>query len=267
MNRIDKKFKELKQRKQKALICFITAGDPNLKVTEMLVKSFEQTGVDIVELGVPFSDPLADGPTIQSASVRALKNRISLSGVLKFVKKIRRRIEVPLVLLTYYNPVFKLGIKRFVEQAVGAGTDGVIIPDLSPEDEPGLLSYARLKGLALILLLAPTSSQRRSKLIARNSEGFIYYVSLTGTTGARKRLSADMAKKVKAIKKITEKPVCVGFGLSKPQHIRTVAKIADGAIVGSALVKLIENNLHNPPRVLNQKVKKLVRRLKKATQC
>ena len=213
-------------------------------------------------MGVPFSDPLADGPTIQAASQRALKNRINLTDVFRLVKRLRRRTELPIALLTYYNIVFRFGIKDFVKQAKLAGVDGAIIPDLPVEEARNLIKIAKKNNFASIFLASPTSDRERIKRISANSSGFIYYVSLTGTTGIRRTLPEELLKKVRQIKRISSKPVCVGFGVSKPEQAREIARVADGVIVGSAIIKVIEKNLGRKDLV--SKVVKFVRRLKEA---
>lgn len=242
MNRIDQKFKQLRSRKKKAFITFITAGDPNLTTTEALVLAFAQTGVDIVELGVPFSDPMADGPTIQAASERALKNGTSLAKILKSVENIRQKSEIPIGLMTYYNPVFHYGEAKFVKDAKQAGVDGLIIPDLPPEEGHSLIKAARKAGLSTVFFLSPTTPKARIKPIAQASTGFIYYVSLTGVTGARTGLSQSIFSNVRTAKRLTNKPICVGFGVSTAAQARDIARVADGVIVGSAIVKEIEAN-------------------------
>mgnify|MGYP001575250797 CR=1 FL=1 len=247
MNRIDQKFKQLKKQGKKAFIAFVTAGYPDLATTAKLVIEFEKNGVDIIELGVPFSDPLADGPVIQEASAYSLKKGTNLPKILDLVKKLRQQVNLPVCLMTYYNPVFCFGDRRFVDKAVASGVDGVIIPDLPLEEAKDFISYANKKGLANICFVAPTSSAARIKLIAGADQGFIYYVSLTGVTGSRKNLSADLRANLAKIKKITTKPVCVGFGISNAAQVKAAAKISDGVIIGSAIVKKIKNNIghHN----------------------
>ncbi|MCQ9208427.1 MAG: tryptophan synthase subunit alpha [Omnitrophica bacterium] len=262
MNRIEQKFKELRQQKKKAFIAFITAGDPNLSTTKRLALEFSQVGVDILELGVPFSDPLADGPTIQAASQRALKNKVNLKDVLGLVKSLRQKTQTPIALLTYYNIIFRFGIKDFVKEAKASGVDGVIVPDLPVEEAGELIKAAKKKSLATIFLLAPTSDKQRIKKISASSSGFIYYVSLTGTTGVRKSLPRELIKQVRRIKRITSKPVCVGFGVSEPAQARWIARVADGVIVGSAIIKRIENNLGQSGLV--PKVTKFVRGFREA---
>ncbi|UCB57667.1 MAG: tryptophan synthase subunit alpha [Candidatus Omnitrophota bacterium] len=243
MNRIDKKFKELRRQKKKALISFITCGDPNLTTTYQLALEFDRGGTDILELGVPFSDPLADGPVIQAASGRALKNKVNLASVFGLVKRVREKSEMPIALLTYYNIIYRFGIKNFVKQARLAGVDGVIVPDLPVEEARELIKEARKGKLATIFLLAPTTEAKRIRQICSASSGFIYYVSLTGTTGVRKTLPEELKRRLRQIKRITAKPVCVGFGISSPQQAAEAAAVADGVIVGSAIIKVIERNL------------------------
>lgn len=264
MNRIDQKFKELHAHKKKAFIAFITAGDPDLKTTEQLVLAFGKAGVDIVELGVPFSDPLADGPTIQAASQRALKKHINLKSILAAVKRIRQKSQIPIALMTYYNPVFHYGEERFARKAKACGVDGLIIPDLPPEEGHNLIRAARQNGLATVFFLAPTTTPRRMKHIVNASTGFIYYVSLTGVTGARQQLPASLTQQVRLAKRLTRKPVCVGFGVSTPAQVRAVAKTADGVIVGSAIVNAIDKNKGKKQLVFN--VARFVRKLSKNLQ-
>ena len=259
MNRIDKKFIQLKKQNKKAFIAFITAGYPDLSVTASLVIELEKKGVDIIELGVPFSEPLADGPVIQEASGYALKKGINLLKILGLVKQLRRHTDLPICLMTYYNPVFCFGEKNFVNKAVAAGVDGVIIPDLPYEEAREFRHYANQKGLANICFISPTSSRERIQAILKVARGFIYYVSLTGVTGSRKSLAADLKTKLAAIKKLTTKPVCVGFGISCAGQVRQVRKISDGVIIGSAIVAKIKENIGN--RNLAQRVGSFVRKL------
>ncbi|MBM3243265.1 MAG: tryptophan synthase subunit alpha [Candidatus Omnitrophica bacterium] len=254
INRIDKKFSELKGRKKGAFIAFIAAGYPNLKVTEKLIIEFEKNGVDIVELGVPFSDPMADGPVISQAYFEALKNNTSLKDIVNLVGRLRRRVDIPILLMTYYNPVFALGEDKFIAQASKNGVDGVIIPDLPPDENKHFMFKAERVGLRPICFISPTTSFKRMKTILKLARGFIYYVSLTGVTGARKSLPVDLRGNVKRIKRNTKVPVCVGFGLSEARQIRQVTGFADGFIVGSAIVSKIKENINNPyliKRVVN----------------
>jgi tryptophan synthase alpha chain len=249
MNRIEAKFKNLKKARKKAFIVFITAGFPSLAITEKLVMELSRIGVDIVELGVPFSDPLADGPVIQDSSQAALKKNVHLVDILRLVKNVRKKTNLAICLMTYYNPVFCFGEKSFVDRALACGVDGVIIPDLPPEEGRTLIRYANKKGLDTICFISPTSTLKRIKLISRVATGFIYYVSLTGVTGTRQRLPQDLINNLKKIKGITHKPVCVGFGVSTPLQVSQIYKAADGVIVGSAIVKKIKDNIGRPDLV------------------
>jgi tryptophan synthase alpha chain len=260
MNRIEAKFKELRRKKQKALVAFITAGYPSLSLTEKLVREFARAGVDIMELGVPFSDPMADGPVIQEASRAALRRGVNLRRILKSVKNIRRHTDIPICLMTYYNPIFCFGEERFAKSAALCGVDGVIIPDLPPEEGSSLLKSARKYNLDLICFISPTTSAQRVKYIARISRGFVYYVSLTGVTGARKKLPAGLTRHIREVKRRTAKPVCVGFGISTPGQVKELSGVADGVIVGSAIVRKIQDNIGRPDLV--QRVVKFVAGLK-----
>lgn len=260
MSRISDKFNELKEQNKKALIAFITAGDPSLKITAELVLELERAGADIVELGVPFSDPLADGPTIQASHLRALKNDVSLDGVFKLVKKLRTRSKIPVVLMLSYNIILRHGIGDFVRDSLKAGVDGVISPDLPWDEAEEFLKAA--KGIDTILLVAPTSTDERAKSIAEASRGFIYLISLTGITGARKSLSEDVQANVQRIRKYSKTPIAVGFGISSPAQISEISRYADGVIVGSAIVRVVENNLGK--RDIVKKVGNFVRSLRRA---
>jgi len=237
MNRIDFTFKNLAQQKKKAFIAFITAGDPDLAATHDLVLAFEKAGTDIIELGVPFSDPMADGPTIQASSMRSLQKGTSLTKVLALVKQLRLKTQIPLCLMTYYNIIFHYGEEKFVKDAKASGVDGIIIPDLPPHEAKVLIAAAKKADLATIFFVAPTTSDERVKQIAQSSTGFIYYVSLTGVTGTNQGIPASSFAHLKRIKKLTTKPVCVGFGVSTAEQVKAMSQVADGVIVGSAIVK------------------------------
>lgn len=264
MNRIEAKFKELKKKKKTTLIPFVMAGDPDLKTTKALVLEMERKGADIIELGVPFSDPIADGPTIQEADIRSLKHRTSLSDVLNLVKNLRRETEVPLVLMTYYNLLYNYGIEKFAIQAKKSGVDGVIAADLPIEEANNLQRYAKRSNLDTIFLASPTSPPQRLKLIAKETRGFVYYVSLTGVTGAREELAEDLVSSLKRLKRLTNKPIAVGFGISRPEHVRKIKRYADGAVVGSAIISVIEKNLKS--KNLVKRVGDFVERLAQACQ-
>jgi len=245
-SRIEKTFKRLKKEGKKAFIPYIMAGDPSLQMTKDIVLLFEKCGADIVELGVPFSDPLADGPTIQRASERALKNGVTLRKVISLVKDVRQKTQIPIVLMTYYNPVFKYREDDFIRDAKDAGVDGVIVPDLPPDEAEDFIKISKKTNLNTIFLLAPTSTEDRIKKVIRASSGFIYYVSITGITGAALLLDGSMEVSISNIKKYTDKPIAVGFGVSTPLEATAVAKVSDGVIVGSAIVKRI----HETPNEL-----------------
>ena len=250
MNRIEATFKRLKASRKKAFIAFITAGFPDLAHTEKLILALEANGADIIELGIPFSDPVADGAVIQEASLWALeRNKVNLSGVLKLVKKIRRKTEVPICFMSYYNPIFIFGEERFLRQAKICGVDALIIPDLPFEEARGLSAIARRLNVDIINFVAPNTDLERIKIISRLARGFIYYISLTGTTGARQSLPADLAAHIQKVKNLCDKPVCVGFGVSTPAQVKLVSKVADGVIVGSAIVKKIKENIGRPDLV------------------
>ena len=224
----------------KALVAFYTAGDPDMDASKEIFAVIEKNGADIVEIGVPFSDPLADGPTIQASSHRSLKNGTTLKKIIRMVADIRKTSELPVVLMTSFNPIFVYGQKEFVADAVKAGVDGVIIPDLPHEEAEEFLAIA--DGLDMIFLLAPTSTPDRIQQIGKISKGFIYYISLTGTTGTKESLSVGLEEKVSEIKNSVSLPVLVGFGISGPEQAAEAAKVSDGVILGSAIVKLIETN-------------------------
>jgi len=218
------------------------AGDPSLDATKEIVLLFEECGADIVELGVPFSDPLADGPTIQRASERALENGVTLRKVLTGVKDVRSTTQIPLVLMTYFNPVFKYGPEMFVNEAKEAGVDGVIIPDLPPDEASDFIRISRRISFDTIFLLAPTSTEDRIAKVTKASTGFIYYVSITGITGASLSLDGSMESLLRKIKNYTDKPIAVGFGVSTPEEASMVAKAADGVIIGSAIIKKLRES-------------------------
>jgi len=242
MNRIDKKFKDLKREGKAALIIYITAGYPSLAKTKELIPELEKNGADIIELGIPFSDPLADGPVIQRSSYLALKSGATLNNIISMVKEVRKKTDIPLVFMTYYNPVLSFGVERFVREAKNAGVDGVIIPDLPPEEASILRKISTKLDFSTIFLLTPTSTENRIKIVSKAASGFIYYVSLAGVTGARAKLPGEIKGKILKIKKITDKPVCVGFGVSNAVQARQISRLADGVVVGSAVINAISKN-------------------------
>ena len=238
MSRIKNRLASLNGNK--ALVAFYTAGDPDMDASKEIFAVIEKNGADIVEIGVPFSDPLADGPTIQASSHRSLNNGTTLKKIIRMVADIRKTSELPVVLMTSFNPIFVYGQKEFVADAVKAGVDGVIIPDLPHEEAEEFLAIA--DGLDMIFLLAPTSTPDRIQQIGKISKGFIYYISLTGTTGTKESLSVGLEEKVSEIKNSVSLPVLVGFGISGPEQAAEAAKVSDGVILGSAIVKVIETN-------------------------
>ena len=242
-SRLDATFTALRARHERALVAYFTAGDPSLALTRKLVVEAARRGADVIELGIPFSDPLADGPVIQRATQRALAAGVTLPRVLELVREMRGEVSVPLVFLTYYNPILAFGLKAFCRTSVEVGIDGVIVADLPPEESGPLRAEAMAAGLDLVHLVAPTSTPERMRKIARASEGFVYMVSLTGVTGERTALATEeLAQQLRALRAITTKPVCVGFGIGTPEQAALVGQLADGVVVGSAIVRLVERH-------------------------
>jgi len=238
--RIKRRFEELGRQGEMGLVAFISAGDPSLEATESFVLALDAAGADVVELGVPFSDPVADGPAIQRSSERALRAGTTLSGVLDLVASIRRKSDVALVLFSYYNPVLQMGIERFARRAADAGADGVLITDLTPEESGEYRRIVRAHGLDTIFLAAPTSTDERLARIAEVSSGFLYVISRTGVTGARESLPEDLPALIRRVRRASELPIAVGFGISLPGQVSVLGGLADAAVVGSALVQEIE---------------------------
>ncbi|MGV2830306.1 tryptophan synthase subunit alpha [Myxosarcina sp. GI1(2024)] len=238
MNSVSDRFKYLRQKSECALIPFITAGDPDLATTAKALEVLAQNGADLIELGVPYSDPLADGPTIQAAATRALGRGVHLDAVLDVVKTVEVKIEIPIILFTYYNPIYYRGVDSFLQQIQAAGVKGLVIPDLPLEEASALLTSASQMGIEVTLLVAPTSSQERINTIATSSQGFIYLVSVTGVTGVRARVASKVKDLLTEMRGITDKPIGVGFGISSPEQARQIKDWgADAIIVGSAFVK------------------------------
>ncbi|MFH1622548.1 MAG: tryptophan synthase subunit alpha [Candidatus Omnitrophota bacterium] len=243
MNRIDKKFRELRNKKKKAFIVYLTVGYPDISTTEKLVMELNKIGVDLFELGMPFSDPLADGPVIQEASTFALKHKINLESVFSLTQRLRKRINAPLVTMGYFNPILNYGIDRFAKNAKISGLDGAIVPDLPIEESTELRKSLNKNNLYLIDFITPTTDLTRIKRISKLSKGFIYYISLTGVTGARDSLPKETTKRLNYLKKFIRIPICVGFGLSKRSQFKAVSRLCDGSIVGSAVIKKIKQNI------------------------
>ena len=239
MNRIKQCFKKLQNQNRKAFIPYITAGDPTLDITEQIVYELEKAGVDVIEFGVPFSDPVGDGVVNQEAAQRALLNNTSLHDVIGLVERLRKNTAVPILLFTYFNPVLAYGIEAFAKDAAAAGVDGVLCVDLPPEEAQEYKQCLDQQDIATVFLIAPTSTDQRIELIAKQCSGFVYYVSRTGVTGEREALETSISAMVQKIKQHTDTPVAVGFGISTPDQAREVAGYADGVIVGSAIVRMI----------------------------
>ena len=241
--RIGQLFERCANEKRKAFVAYLTAGDPNREATVPLVRALERGGADLIELGVPFSDPIADGPVIQRASERALQAGTTLERILEMVREIRRESEIPLLLFSYLNPVLHYGYDRLGREAAAAGVDGILLIDLSVEEAEAPVQQLRSHGLDTVFLGAPTSSDRRLELVGKHSSGFIYLVSRTGVTGEQSSLSAHAIPLIERMRRHTDLPLAVGFGISQPEHVAEVARFADGVVVGSAIVKTIEANL------------------------
>lgn len=262
MSRIETTFATLRGRNETALIPFLMAGDPDLETTLRLARVVEENGADLIEIGVPFSDPTADGPVLQRSAERALRSGTSLARVLELLQQFRRASSLPVVLFGYYNPIFRYGPQRFAADAVCAGADGCLVVDLPPEDADELQQWTNAAGLEMIFLLSPTSGPARVKLVLARARGFVYYVSLTGVTGARATLPTAVAPAVRALRRATTLPVGVGFGISSPDQAAGISEFADAVIVGSAIMKLVEEHRADGDAV--DRVGRFVRALKHA---
>lgn len=239
MTRIGKRFDDLKEQGRKGFVAYITAGDPSLAMTHQLVLELDRQGVDVLELGVPFSDPLADGPVIQEASQRALNAGATLGGVLDLVADVRKETDIPIVLFTYYNPIHRMGVERFVKRAKAVGVDGVLMLDLPPEEGAEYKQVMDENGLDTIFLVTPTTRDARMALLTSKTTGFVYYVSRTGVTGEREHMANTIQEQVARLQAHTDKPIAVGFGISQPHQVAEVAQSADAVVVGSAIVRRI----------------------------
>jgi tryptophan synthase alpha chain len=239
-SRITRRFEELSAAGELGLVAYLTAGDPTLEASETIILAAAEAGADVIELGVPFSDPVADGPVIQRASERALKSGATLAGVLDLAKRLRARTEVPLVLFSYFNPLLQMGLEKFAQAANAAGIDGVLVTDLTPEESSEYREIIRAQALDTIFLGAPTSTDARLAAIAECSSGFLYLISRTGVTGTRESLPEELPALVRRARRVTKLPIAVGFGISLPEHVSVLGGIADAAVVGSALVAEVE---------------------------
>lgn len=246
MNRIEETFASLKSAGRKALIPYIMAGDPDLETTAGLVVELDRRGADLVELGVPFSDPIADGPTIQRAALRALDQGTTLRRIVDTVGSIRKRSAIPIVLMTYYNPVLAYGIEDLCRDGARAGVDGLIVPDLPPEEGAELSDACGRHGLTVVFLVAPTSTRARIELVSRHTTGFVYCVSLTGVTGARGSLADGVDAFMAQVRSHTDRPLGLGFGISSPEQAGEASRLADGVIVGSAIINVMEEHAGEP---------------------
>lgn len=240
ITRISRRFSELRGSGELGLVAYVTAGDPTLAASERIVLALAEAGADVIELGVPFSDPVADGPTIQRASERALRSGTTLAGVIELAQRLRAKSEVPLVLFSYFNPILQMGQERFAEAAAAAGVDGVLVTDLTPEEAGDFRTAVRARVLDTIFLAAPTTTEARLKTIAESSSGFLYLISRTGVTGAREALPEDLPALIRRTRSLTSLPLAVGFGISLPGHVSILGGLADAAVVGSAFVAEIE---------------------------
>src|SRR5256714_14950517 len=240
MSRIAKSFADLKSERRKGFIPFITAGDPDLPTTHDLIVELASVGATLIEVGIPFSDPMADGPVIQRASERTLRHGFGLGEIFDLVRSVRKQTQVPIVLFSYFNPLLQFGLEKLVREAEHSGIDGILVTDLTPEESGRFRSLLRASEIDLIFLAAPTSTDERLRMIAQRASGFIYAVSRAGVTGAREELSAEAKKLVSRVRAVSDLPIAVGFGISKPEHVRDVWGYADAAVIGSAIVGEIE---------------------------
>jgi tryptophan synthase alpha chain len=263
-NRIDQKFADLRSSGRKALVAYISAGDPNLEATLKLAVALEGAGVDILELGVPFSDPLADGLVNQMAAIRALNAGTTVHGVLDCIREIRRESQIPIVLYTYMNPIYRYGFETFHRDAEAAGVDGLLILDLPPDEDAQNAELSQSTGLKRIRLIAPTTPEPRIAQLTKDASGFIYYVSREGVTGEQTSVASSIQERVAAIRRTTDLPIAVGFGISTPDHVREVAKSADAVVVGSAIVKRMADNGSEPD--LAERIAEFVRPLALASK-
>ncbi|WP_447971515.1 tryptophan synthase subunit alpha [Nitrospira sp. M1] len=264
-NRIQEIFDRLGNQGQTALIPYIMAGDPSLPITASLVLELENAGADLIELGVPFSDPIADGPVIQKAAERALQSGTTLTGILSMVRTLRTKSQMPLILMMYYNTIMAMGEEEFCKQAAQAGIDGVIVPDMPPEESDALcMASIKAGGPVVIFLLAPTSTTSRQTEVIKRTKGFIYYVSITGITGSKLSDMKSVKANVRNIQKTSRTPVAVGFGISTPKQAREVSEFANGVIIGSALVQHVSEYQKNPDPL--KVIRNFVRSLKRGIQ-
>ena len=265
--RIERTFTELRKQNKKALVAYITAGDPTLEKTAEIVLGLADAGVDIVEIGVPFSDPVADGPVIQAAARRSLEGGADMAAILDMAGLLRDRTDIPIVLFGYYNPIFAYGPEQFAQRATHAGIDGILVVDLPPEESAELRNHTDRAGIDFISLIAPTTSDERMGMIAGGATGFLYYVAVTGVTGTAKPLASRVGDDMARIRNTTDMPVVVGFGISTPEQAAEIAPRADGIVIGSAIVRLIEEHRkgNNMVTIVARYVKKIKRAMEQDT--
>ncbi len=261
MNRITKLFRDVKKNKRKVFIPFMTAGYPDLESTVKLISALEKGGADLIEIGIPFSDPIADGPAIQASSVKALENGVTLKWIFKTVHKIRENVKIPLIFFSYLNPIMKYGLEKFFRDLKKADVDGVLIPDLPPEEAEEIKTFAEKYDIATIFFVAPTTSNKRMRFIETISDDFVYCVSVTGTTGTREKLFSKTKPYLMKIRSILKKPYVVGFGISTAEDVKKISEISDGVVVGSAIIKFIEK--YKDSKLLSKKLENYIRKLKK----
>ncbi len=263
--RITRCFARLAERKSKAFVAFLTGGDPNFETSQQLICGLPAAGVDLIEIGIPFSDPMADGPAIQASSQRALRNGMTLAKTLDLVRIFRQTDnDTPIVLMGYYNPIYRYGADRFVQECVTAGADGLIIVDLPPEEDAELCEPALTAGLHWIRLVTPSTDDSRIDAVLHNVSGFVYYISVLGVTGTRLAMADHVEQAVERLRQYTDLPIAVGFGIKTPEHARSVAEHADGIVIGSAIVDLVKLNLDDqghPKEALVSEVHEFVRQI------
>lgn len=260
VSRIKERFKVLTDRGEKALVAYITGGYPSLEVAGQMVLGLAECGADIIEIGVPFSDPIADGPVIQTASYRALQGGVTVAGILEMVRRVRQQSPVPLVLMSYYNPILQMGLQEFCCQAARSGVDGLIIPDLPLEESFPLLQIAEQAGIDVVPLVAPTSNRERIAAICARACGFVYCVSVTGVTGEREEINTDLVSRTGLIRQCTDLPLVIGFGVGNAAIARNLAPICDGVVVGSALMRLIMEDSFDRAQELVREIKSAINR-------
>ena len=254
------------KNKDKKIITFITGGDPDFTTSNQIIKKMITNNIDIIEIGMPFSDPMADGPTIQASSNRALQNSINLDDIFKLAHNAKsKKSELPVILMGYYNVILNYGIKSFVQNCVINGVDGLIIVDLQPEEDDDLIIELKKNNLDLIRLITPTTDENRLKLILKNASGFLYYVTVMGTTGQKSADISELEKSLKFIKKHTSLPIIPGFGIKDANDVKNICRIADGAVVGSSIIKIVEENLENKELMLD-KIDSFTKQLKQGTK-